>query len=203
MRSPITSFLLLCQVLSADAGGASMDASRRNKGDPLLFNKPNKTQSMLDKCSEHSGWFPRGSWEASSQRVARSVCDLLPPAFSGTRRYGAQDGSGVARQGQAQNRLGSLPTHTMSSAQRVSSASEGARGEEGAQQDILREAVDAQGAHNLLPPAPSTRSAAVGAQEVGGAPSDDHSAPWHQAFAQISKQLQVRCYSIHRALITL
>lgn len=41
---------------------------------------------VAKKCLEHSGWFFRGAWDASCQRMSRVLCSMLPTAMPGTRK---------------------------------------------------------------------------------------------------------------------
>jgi hypothetical protein len=158
---------------------------------------------MLEKCGEHSGWFPRGAWEAASQRTSRIVCDLLPAVLPVARRVGAQDGVQVKAQGLL--RLGSLPAQVTPTTQIDPSTSEVACVQDGGPHETVvhrGDGLHAQGAHNLLLPAPLTNAAAVSVDSSAVAPREGpQTPPWREAFVQISKQLQVRSCSAHAALL--
>jgi hypothetical protein len=166
----------------------------QGEGEPSAVdaNKPCQPQGMLDKCSEQSGWFPRGAWEAASQQISRMVCDLLPPSFSGAQKTGARDGSQSKLHGGL--RLGSLPAKATPPPQKDPSTSDAAHRQGGSQQDTVMHSIDElqeQGAHNLLPTASAGKAAALMVNEEAGTSGADQPVSWREAFKQITRQLHV------------
>lgn len=159
-----------------------------NEGDKSTPDKASKVQRMLEKCSEQSGWFPRGPWEAAAQQASQTLCDLLPKPSSGTQKAdseaGVKTGTGSARgkagSGTGHQRLGSLPPNTAKSASKHSDT-EGCGTE--------------QGAHNLLAsnPVASTSAEALAAEPPAYPDPEATMIKWREVFSSINRKLQVRC----------
>jgi hypothetical protein len=159
-----------------------------------------KPRGVQDACSEHSGWFPRGAWEAALQRISRTVCELLPTAATsastaapeaGLQRVSGQGGLQVASQEPV--RMGSLPTQALpppDTRMRTSRCEHDGPREELTQSS---EGLRNQGAaaYHLQPSAPAANAAGLSADDLLGTDRELENTPWREAFEQISKTLQV------------